>query len=77
MQVEKIKQKYLQYYTLHIKLNIGLDKMFEIVLKQQKISNGLIRFFTHSLDLRYLLLSLQEYFTSMNNVEFKKMEVFQ
>lgn len=51
--------------------------MFEIVLKQQKISNGLIRFFTHSLDLRYLLLSLQEYFTSMNNVEFKKMEVFQ
>ncbi len=51
--------------------------MFEIVLKQQKISNGLIRFFTRSLDLHYLLLGLQEYFTSMNNVEIKKMEVFQ
>lgn len=51
--------------------------MFEIVLKQQKISYGLIRFFTRILDLRYLLLGLQEYFTSMNDVEIKKMEVFQ
>ena len=51
--------------------------MFEIVLKQQKNSNGLIRFFTRILDLRYLLLGLQEYFTSMNDVEIKKMEVFQ
>ncbi|SEK40359.1 hypothetical protein SAMN05216439_0876 [Methanobrevibacter gottschalkii] len=51
--------------------------MFEIELKQQKISNGLIRFFISILDLHSLLLGLQEYFTSMNNVEIKKMEVFQ
>ena len=51
--------------------------MFKIVLKQQKNSNGLIRFFTRSLDLRYLLLGLQECFTSMNAVEFNRMEVIQ
>lgn len=48
--------------------------MFEIVLKQQKIEKRLIGFFTRSLDLRYLLLCLQEYFTSLNKI---KMEVFQ
>lgn len=51
--------------------------MFEIVLKQQNVSNGLIRFFTRSLDLRLLLLGLQEYFTDMKNVEINKMEVIQ
>ena len=39
--------------------------MFEIVLRQQY---EIIRFFTRNLGVRYLLLGLQEYFTS------KKME---